>query len=181
MQKIGSGFPCILWLDLYHQFHSFYTLTRKFMENAVRTFIANHVAIVSDLQKKTALAYFTATLSGKEEDYTLLSDTQMLLEKIYTNKEDFALLSSFIASDKIKDQLLKRQIELLFLSYKAKQVDKERLEKIIALQNKIENTYATFRPEIQGRKVSDNEIKNILADSTTSKEVEEAWLSSKQI
>jgi len=76
---------------------------------------------------------------------------------------------------------LKRQLEILFLSYQGSQADEKKLEAIIHLQTQIEKKFATFRAEVQGKKCTDNEIKKILTDSKSSNEVQEARLASKTV
>lgn len=95
-------------------------------------FIKNHVAHVAEKYKAACLTYFTATNSGKDEDYKLSGEAQLAREKAYTNKEDFQLIKTFRAAD-IDDPLLKRQIELLFLSYQSRQIDEKKLEEMVDL------------------------------------------------
>lgn len=143
-------------------------------------FIKKHVAAVADKYKAACLTYFTATNSGKDEDYKIASEAQLAREKTYTNKEDFQLIKTFRTAD-IHDPLLKRQIELLFLSYQSRQIDEKKLEKMVDLGNAIENKFATFRAEIDGKPYTDNQIEEILSTSTDSEEAKKAWLASKHI
>lgn len=150
-------------------------------EIALQAFIDKHVSIVADKYKQTALAYFTATTSGKEEDYKISADAQFDLERIYTNTEDFARITAFVQDKDIHDELLKRQLEMLFLSYQPRQIDEAMLEKQIELQNHIEKTFFTFRAEINGEAVTDNQIKKILNSSDNSDQAKEAWLAGKKV
>jgi peptidyl-dipeptidase A len=82
----------------------------------IKEFIDKHVFVVSKKYADTALSYFTAITSGKAEDFTTLAQYDLDLEKIYTNQEDFETIKRFRETT-IEDPLVKRQIELLFLSY----------------------------------------------------------------
>ena len=119
----------------------------KTIETTVGEFIKNHVSAVSGKYKDACLTYFTATNSWKEEDYKLAGEAQLTREKIYTNKEDFQQIKTFRTSD-IQDYLLKREVEILFLSYQSRQIDEKELEEMVALGNAIESKFATFRTEI---------------------------------
>ena len=149
-------------------------------EVAVIDFINQHVAIVSEKYKNTCLSYFIATNSGEEEAYKIAAEMQLALEKIYTNKEDFHQIKMF-SKDDIHDHLLTRQLELLFLSYQSRQMDEGKLKEMVELQNKIENTFATHRSEIDHKEYTDNQIEDILSTSTDSEEVQKAWIASKNI
>lgn len=146
----------------------------------VQKFIDQHVAVVSNKYTHTALSYFNAITSGKQEDFATLAQAELDLEKIYTNKEDFNLITNFKETS-IEDPLLKRQIDLLFLSYQEKQSDEKLLEKIIEIQNTIEQKFTGFRTSIDGEKYTDNQIEDILSTSQDSQEVEKARLASKTI
>ncbi len=151
------------------------------LEKQARAFIDNHVAIIAPKYKEVTSSYFNASVSGKAEDYQISADKQLELETIYTNKEEFEKVKSFIESWEINDPLLKRELEMLFLSYKSRQIDKEKLAMMVSIQNTIDNKFATFRPKINDNEVTDNEIKNILTTSTSSDEVKQARLASKEV
>lgn len=149
-------------------------------ELALIDFISWYVLAVSEKYKTVCLTYFTATNSGKEEDYKLAGEAQLAREKIYTNKDDFQKIKTFRSAD-IDNPLLKRQLELLFLSYQSRQMDEKKLEEMITLQNSIENRFATFRAEIEDKYYTDNQIEDILSNSIDSEEVKKAWIASKNI
>jgi len=146
----------------------------------IKDFIDQHVAVVSEKYSHAALSYFTAITSGKQEDFATLAQAELDLEKIYTNKEDFHLIKNFKETP-IDDPLLKRQIDVLFLSYQGKQADEKLLEKIIEIQNQIEQKFAGFRAIIEWKTFTDNQIEEILSTSKDSEEVQKARLASKAI
>lgn len=146
----------------------------------IKEFIDNHVSIISEKYTHTALSYFNAITSGKTEDFAILAQAELDLEKLYTNKEDFQLIKKFRETT-IDDPLLKRQIELLFLSYQGKQADEKILGKIIEIQNQVEQKFSGFRATIDDKIFTDNQIENILSTSKDSEEVKQARLASKTI
>ncbi|OGU67932.1 MAG: hypothetical protein A2499_14145 [Stygiobacter sp. RIFOXYC12_FULL_38_8] len=151
------------------------------MEVLFREFLKDYENKVVGLSRETALSYFNASISGKPEDYQHSSELQLRLSKIYTNKEDFAKLKSFRESGEVVEPLLKRQLELIYNSYAENQYEEKLLEEIIALSTKVEETFATYRANVNGKSLTDNQIDEILSESTNSIELEEAWKASKQI
>lgn len=151
------------------------------MENLFREFLKEYETKVVDLSRETALSYFNASISGNPDDYQRSSELQLQLSKIFTSKEDFAKLKSFKDSNTIKDPLLIRQLKLIYYSYASNQFDETLLEEIIALSSKVEETFATYRAGVNGTKLSDNQIDEILDNSTNQTELEQAWKASKQI
>lgn len=151
------------------------------MKQELAKFIENYESKVVELAKNANIAYFDATISGKDEDYKKAADLQVELSKIFANKEDFAKLKKIKESNLIIDEIQKRQLEKLYLAYQGNQIDEEKLEAIIKLQTEIEQKYSTFRAEVNGKKLSDNQVEEVLKNSTNSVELEKTWLAHKAI
>jgi len=151
------------------------------LENEALKFIINYENAVKELSKRSALAYFNASISGKSEDYQRASELQLQLEKIHADKKEFEKVVRFKNSDKIQDSIIKRQIDLIYNSYAGSQIEESLLEEIINLSTKIEQTFSTYRAEINGKKFTDNEIDEILKKSKDSNELKAAWEASKNI
>lgn len=151
------------------------------MQNEFTTFLAEYESKVVELSKETSLSYFNASISGKAEDYKKSSALQLKLDKIFADKENFELLKKFKSSGEISDPILSRQLDLIYNNYAANQFDESLIEKIISLSSKIEERFATYRAVVNGKNITDNQIDSILETSNNSRELEEAWLASKQI
>lgn len=148
---------------------------------AFKEFLAEHEAKVASLTQETQLAFFESSISGKDEDYQKASELEVQLTKIYTSKQDYQKLKAWKESEYIKDPLLVRQLDILNNTYLENQVDEQKMEEIIKLQNKLNQTFATYRADINGKKLTDNDLKNILKTSTDSTELKTAWMASKQV
>lgn len=151
------------------------------MEKKFEEFIKTYEQKVIPLTKEINLASYNASISGKSEEYQKTADLQIELSKIYSNKDDFAKLVEFKNSGEIKDELLKRQLTIIYNGYASYQLDEKLLEQIIKLSTQIEEKFNTFRVVLKSKKVTDNEIEEILQTSRDSKEVETAWTASKEI
>ncbi|NVO04243.1 MAG: M2 family metallopeptidase, partial [Bacteroidetes bacterium] len=150
------------------------------MTQEFKDFIKTYEAKVTPLFKEMNLANFKAAVSGKPEDYKIATDLRIKVTKIYTNKDDFAKLKKFKESNSITDELLKRQLEILYNSYLSNQIDDKKLEEMIKLQSKIEEEFNTFRADVNGKKLTDNEIEEILRNSKKSDELKAAWMGTKK-
>lgn len=151
------------------------------MEDELKEFIKKYEETVIPLSKEANLAYFNATISGKEEDYKKSADLEVRISRIYSDKENFKTIEKIYNSDNVKDPLLKREAEIIYKAYLSKQLDSAKLEDMIRRGNKIENKYSTFRAEVNGKKLTDNEIEETLKTSKDSKTLEAAWKASKKI
>ncbi len=144
-------------------------------------FIDKHVARVKPLAKELNLAYWQAANSGKEEDYDKSSSLELKIRKIYSNKGDFAFLKNMKESGQIKDQLLSRQLLVLYNSYLPNQIEPKLTKQLVELGTQIEKNFSTFRGKIGVQELSDNQIREILKTETNSAKRKEAWEASKQV
>jgi len=149
----------------------------KQFDDFVKKFEAQYIP----LYKETNLAYWNASISGKEEDFKKVSDLQNKMTAIFSNKEDFNTLKKIHSSKGITDSVKKRELEILYLGYLGNQADTAKLNAINNAQNQIEQKYGNFRAEVGGKKLTDNEIEEKLTSSTDSKELESVWKAHKKI
>jgi peptidyl-dipeptidase A len=151
-------------------------MTRKFTQ-----FLKEYENKVIPLSKEVNLVSFQASITGEDSLYKKSEQLQFELSKIFTNKQDFALLKEIKESNTITDPILQRQLDIIYLAYLGRQLDEEKIKKIIEMQTDIEKRYNTFRAIIDGQSYTDNQVEEILQSSTNSKELENAWKASKEV
>lgn len=76
---------------------------------------------------------------------------------------------------------LRRQLEVLRLSLSGNQMTDAQREEIIGLSSSIESEFATFRPQLDGQALTENEILRILDKSHDEDTRRRAWTASKEI
>jgi peptidyl-dipeptidase A len=157
------------------------TTETKKMETELKTFIDSLEVKVKPVEAGAALAYFNAAVTGKTEEYDRYSAFNIQLSKIYADKEAFAKLKAIKESGKVTDSLLNRQMFILYNSFLSNQIDEKKLEELIMAQTKLEQKYSTFRAVVNGKKLTDNEIEEILKSSANNRELQTSWLASKQV
>jgi peptidyl-dipeptidase A len=135
-------------------------------EQKLRLFIEKHVSKVKPVQKEEALAYWDAATTGSKEGYEKYSRLQIEIKKIYSNADDFTFLSDLKNNDNIKDPLLVRQLNLLHDAYLENQIDTTLMKQLVKGSTSIEEKFNTFRAEIDGNKVTNNDILVVLKEET---------------
>jgi peptidyl-dipeptidase A len=150
-------------------------------EAPLQVFVDSHVAKIRPMAKEAALASWKAANTGEAADYDKVSELVLKIRKVYTNSEEYAFLKEMKESGEVKEEMLARQLELLYNSYLENQIDAKLLEEIVKLETEVEKKFSTFRGTIDGRRVTDNEIKDILKSSADSAERKKTWLASKQV
>jgi peptidyl-dipeptidase A len=147
---------------------------------AARAFIAEHERIIRPLEREAALASWNANVSGRDRDFQAKEQAQNRLDAVLADRDKFARLKSLKASS-IKDPNLARQIAVLYLLYLEKQVDPKLLRQITAKANAIEKTFNNYRPVVNGRVITDSEVRRVLKDSKSSGERKSVWEASKAV
>lgn len=145
------------------------------------SFLKEYESKAIPLSKASALAGFNASISGKDADYEKSAQASIESGKIYTDTAAFARLKAFREAGQITDPLLKRQLDILYLSYLGNQIDTKTLEELVRRQTAISQKFYTGRVTVGGKTLSDNQVDSILSHSTNSVELEETWKASKQI
>ncbi|MBN1561761.1 M2 family metallopeptidase, partial [candidate division KSB1 bacterium] len=79
------------------------------------------------------------------------------------------------------DPLLLRQIDILYHAYLPNQIDTTLLRQIVEKTSAVEQKFSTFRGEMNGKKMTNNEIGQILKKETNSTNRKSAWLAGKQV
>lgn len=151
------------------------------MEKELLAFINKFDSVVQPLTKESSLAYWYASISGNDEDWIKSEDLNIELTKVFSDKEDFAVLKRIKQSGVITDALLNRQLEVMYNAYLGNQVDNELLDSVIKMQTEIEKKYSNFRVDLNGKKLSDNEVDEVLKTSTNSSDLQLAWEGHKAI
>ena len=145
------------------------------------SFLKDYEARVIPLNKESSLAYFNAVNSGRDADYEKSAEAWLALQKIHSDPATFAQVKAFRESGQITDALLKRQLDIIYLSYLGGQIDSTTLGELIGRETAIEQRFNTYRVKLGDRNLSDNEVDSILRYSTNSAQLEETWQASKQI
>lgn len=144
-------------------------------------FVTEFDSVLIPLSREANLSYFQATISGADADYTRAADLEIQRTKLFADKERFAKLKAWKESGAIQEPLLARQLQVLFNAFLANQIDEKKLEEMINLQSATEKKFSNFRAEVAGKKLTDNQIEDILKTSRNSAELESVWLASKTI
>ncbi len=157
------------------------TSKKEKMENRMKEFISAYEAKIIPLYKESAIASWNANITGTNEDYAKSEKASFEYAKIFTDKTAFAELKEIKESQALTDPLLVRQLEILYNSFLGGQVDTSLIAEQIRMESEISKKYANFRVSLNGKFISDNEVEDILKNSTSSQELQSVWEGSKMI
>src|SRR3989475_8626456 len=149
-------------------------------DTRARKFIAEHEARIRPLERQVNLTWWNANVSGKDADFKAKEAAQNKLDEALADQKPFAELKS-IKAGKLRDRLLARQIDVLYLMYLEKQVEPALLKKITAKANAIEQAFNVFRAKVADKAMTDSEVRKVLKESKDSAQRKTVWEASKAV
>ena len=143
--------------------------------------------LVSSLEEKLSAleiefhdAYWDSQVEATTESEGRRAELELRLRRFKGDPEALLNVNEAL-SEELHEPVLKRQLEVLRRSLTANQMDDSVRSQAVAVSSAIESEFASYRPELGGRRVSDNDILDILGSSTDEDERRRAWEASKEI
>jgi len=150
--------------------------------NNAKNFILNHESRIKPLEIEAGLAWWEANTTGKAEAFARKEVIQNKIDAALGDKARFSALKDlFSKKNQIDDSELRRCVELLYLQYLEKQADPEILKQIVILSNRLEKNFNGFRAKVSKKEMTENEVREILKNSTDSIRRKAVWEASKAV
>lgn len=151
------------------------------MNREFKEFVSDYEKKVAPLSEKYNQAAYNAAVSGNEAEYQRATDYKIMLSRIYSNKENFKILERIKDSKLIKDELLAAELNNIYNLYLPNQIEEDKLVEIITLDNEVKRKFNTFRPIIDNKELSVNEIEDVLRTSLDTAKLKTYWEASKKV
>src|SRR5262245_26763392 len=149
-----------------------------------KRFLAAHEARLRPLDIAAALAWWNANISGKDEDFKKKEEAQNRIDEALSDKDRFAELKQIKQlrdKGEVEDKVLARGVDVLYLMYLEKQVDPALLKKISARANAVEQKFNVFRAKVDGKELTDSQVREVLKKSNDSHRRQLVWEASKVV
>ncbi len=151
------------------------------MGKELKNFIVRYDSIVLPILKEKNLADWKASISGKEADFIKSAEFEKKYIQIHSNKADFKKLEDIKSSNYFGDSITSRELDVIYLQYLSNQADSALLQQVVDLEKTIEQKFNNFRAVVNGKKITDNEVEEILQKSNDSNLLQEVWEAHKKI
>jgi peptidyl-dipeptidase A len=109
------------------------------------------------------------------------TEAELARRNLLADPDAFAAVRAARSENGHGDPLVRRQLDLLHDAFVPHQVSADLRRSMVELETGVESTFNNFRGEIDGRRVDDNAIAEILRGSDDPAERRLAWEASKQI
>jgi peptidyl-dipeptidase A len=146
-----------------------------------RKLVESYTARVRPLEVAANRAWWNANITGKDEDFKAKEEAQNKLDAVLADKALFQEVKAVREASGIDDAVLKRAVDVIYLAVLEKQVDTDLLRKITALSNSAEKKFSTFRAKVDGKEMTDADVRKVLKTSTLSDRRKAVWEASKEV
>jgi peptidyl-dipeptidase A len=144
---------------------------KKQAELIFRHYLDQKTGTIHNYSKESSLASWNASISGKESDYKKLIDIELDFSKsnrgsngtfspdnfstitrnVFTNEDDFELLSKLKHSGLITDTLLSRQLIYLYHTFTSSQIESDKYKKLLESGVKLSGLSSSLKYELDGK------------------------------
>lgn len=125
--------------------------------------------------------YWDASLSGKSEDWDKVSLASKKINALLSDKDSFTAIKLYRESNEVKDPILRRELEAMYLLCLGYQADPKKLDKITIMAADLEKKFNNFRTEYKGKNMHDNEVSDLLKSCTDPSELKKLWTAQRRI
>ncbi len=142
-------------------------------------FLKEFVPPLQRKSKQLNKAFWILETTGSPDAADLQADLSTEFRLLFN---DSATYKKLLAWEKeVHSPLLARQLKLLIQAFKQNQIPKPLLEEISQKEAALAQSYANFRPSIDGKKLSENEIRTLLKSENDPSVRKKVWEASKEI
>lgn len=148
------------------------------VDDTARALVARITADLAPLEAAVNEAWWRSNVASSPEADAERIALEQKLSDYYADEGVYAELT---AVGHVEDDELRREVETLTLAFAAEQTPVELRSELVRLGAECDSVYASFRGEAGGRRWSDNDIEQVLANSDDQDERRAAWEASKQV
>jgi peptidyl-dipeptidase A len=146
------------------------------------TFISLFEGRAAPVEKRVAEAWWDLAVTGSEEAQQELVRAGTEYNRLFADEGEQETVAGWYRERRsLDDELLRRQVEVLYRTYAARRGDAETLDRIEELEAEANAVYGNHRGVVGGRPVGENEVRDILRTSRDEGLRREAWEASKTV
>ncbi len=125
-------------------------------------------------------AYWRSQIDATPENEQRRAELELELRTV---KGDAPALEAVLQAldEPLHDGNLRRQLEVLRLSLTGNQMGEAERAEMVEVSSQVESAFAAYRPEIDGVRLSENDIDRYLRESDDPEERQRVWAASKEI
>ncbi|MGM9998283.1 MAG: M2 family metallopeptidase [Candidatus Bruticola sp.] len=135
-----------------------------------------YVSQIRPLEKEANEAWWESSTTGSDEAYARREKADNAMAALHQDKKTFSKLKELRQSKAVTDPVEARELDLMYYAYLPYQADANITAKIISREAEVDKIFNTHRSDVDGQKLTENDVRKIIAESNSSDKVRQAWL-----
>jgi peptidyl-dipeptidase A len=144
-------------------------------------FLDVFVPQVAKKSRQLNKAVWILETTGSSDAADLRAELDGEVRMLYNDPAIYKKLLQWDQDPALKDLLLKRQLNILIRSFKQNMIPQELLEEIVQKEAALAQSYANFRPQVDGKELTENEISEGLKKENDPVRRQKIWEASKKV
>ncbi|WP_144512863.1 M2 family metallopeptidase [Bacillus sp. FJAT-22090] len=150
------------------------------MAKSVQAFLQEFNDQMQLLMSDVTEAYWMAQTTGDPEWANKLSEAETKLNLLFSRQDIYEETNRYLESENLTE-MEKRQLLLFLNGMKERLLPEEVLADLSKRSSDLNLLFNTFTPEVDGKKYSANEIRDVLLNSTDQELRKKVWFASKEV
>lgn len=151
------------------------------MEAEARAFADELQARFAAVEKQAARGAWDAATGGGDEATERATRYRAECRHIFSDPDGARRVRGWLASDDVRDAELRRLLTVMDLEFTRNQLSRETIADLVGRHADMERIFFDFRAELEGERVTNNRILDVLGTERDSSVRRAAWAASKQI
>lgn len=144
-------------------------------------FLKDFIPVLSRKSKQLNQASWLLDTTGLQDAAELKAELDIEFRMLFNDRSTYEKLLDWDKDPALKDPALKRQLNILLRNFKENMMPPEILRELSMKETELARTYTTFRPTLDGKALSENDLKEILKNEKSPEQRKKAWNTSKEI
>jgi peptidyl-dipeptidase A len=151
------------------------------VEREAQAWVDAFVARLAPLTERAHVAMWDAATTGGDEALERSAAARLELDRLFADAEGARRVRGWLGAVELRDPVLRRELTLLDHDFARSQLPVETLEDLVRRSTELEGTFTRFRAMLDGERVTNNRILDVLAGERSEGLRRAAWEASKQI
>lgn len=154
------------------------TASEKTMNPAEKEFHDLHAAYIAryePLFRQAAQAWWDANTTGSDEAVGRRKAAEAAIVDLHHDPATFARLRALKEGRRVGDARLARQLDVMYRTFLAGQGDPTIQKRLVDLEADLEQTFNTHRSDVDGKQLTENDVRKVVAETRDSLAAEKAW------
>lgn len=150
------------------------------MATQARVFLKDYLDQFARLEIRANLAEWRAANSGREQDFAAAAEAALAVRQYHSDPAAYQRVQQLRGAAGLSE-VEKRSLDLAALTFRRNQLPPDLLEQMVKRSKEIERLFGTFRGQVDGQRLSNNQLLERLAKQADSSSRKTLWEGLKQV